>query len=337
MSHIESNVSLKPYNTFSFDYSAERFAIADTPECLIALVKFAKTEKLDITVIGGGSNLLIQGDISGLVILNRIMGRSYFEGSERIEAVFGAGEIWDECVKECVSKGYGGIENLGLIPGTSGAAPVQNIGAYGVEIKDVLVSVEALNCDTMELEIIDSDKCGFDYRESYFKRLWASKYIITSIRLKLSQSAGLILNYGGLAKRLTSSASYKDVYDVVCEVRRSKLPDPLNLPNSGSFFKNPVVSDSERNRLLSEFEDLVSFKVEGGWKLAAGWLNEKAGWKGCQIGNVGVYEKQALVLVNRGDEKAACLRQLESDIIRSVKDMFGVTLEREPVLLGTPR
>ncbi|ADZ91244.1 UDP-N-acetylmuramate dehydrogenase [Marinomonas mediterranea] len=334
MPHIYSNISLKPYNTFAFDYAAERFAVADTIDALIFLVQFAKKECLDVTVIGGGSNLLIHGNIKGLVILNRIMGREYSQNAADVDVVFGAGEVWDECVEDSVSRGFGGIENLGLIPGTCGAAPVQNIGAYGVEIKDVLMSVEALNRESMKIETINAYQCGFAYRESHFKRKWSSKYIITRIHLRLSSLSELKLGYGGLAKVLSESSGFDDVYHKVCDIRRSKLPNPVDIPNSGSFFKNPVVSEATRERLVAEFEDLVSFKVEGGWKLAAGWLNEKAGWKGVKVGNVGVYEKQALVLVNLGDEKATELRRLEKTIIQSVHDMFGVTLEREPVLLG---
>lgn len=332
---IEAQVSLKTYNTFRFDYQAEYFALIKTPQQLIDAIAWAQSHALAITTLGGGSNLLLQGDVSGLVLINRIAGITQVEQTDAcVDVEFGAGEVWHDCVAWAVERGFGGIENLALIPGTVGAAPVQNIGAYGVEIKDVIQSVRVLDLEDLTEHILSSKQCAFGYRESRFKHEWRDRYVITAVTLRLTKEPCLTLEYGGLKDAVPESAGIRDVFEAVCAIRRSKLPDPLEIANSGSFFKNPVVSGSTYNAIKAQFPNLVAFEQDGGWKLAAGWLNDQAGWKGYCNNGVGVYEKQALVLVNYDCDKADALLTLEQEIKRSVWTMFGVELEREPVLLG---
>ena len=331
---VECNASLYQYNTFRFDYAAQYLAVVESDAQLIEALAWAQANQLVITCLGGGSNLLLQGDVVGLVIINRIQALEVtIEGDDTL-VHFGAGMVWHDCVQWAVSESLWGIENLALIPGTAGAAPVQNIGAYGVELKDVLETVRVVDCLTGELATFDAPACQFAYRESRFKHEWKTRYIIVGITLRLTRKGGPTLGYGGLSKLLTDTASLAEVFATVCHVRQSKLPDPTKLANAGSFFKNPIVSQECYEALKANYADVVAFAHGEQWKLAAGWLNERAGWKGHRQGNVGVYDKQALVLVNYADRKADGLRQLEADIQRSIKQRFGVVLEREPVLLG---
>ncbi len=332
---ISHKTSLQSFNTFGFDYQAEFLAVAESIEQLIASVKWAKSHDLPVTVIGGGSNLLIKGDVAGLVIVNQLSGIAvHYSDDDCSEVTFSAGENWHNCVAWSVDQGLGGIENLALIPGTAGAAPVQNIGAYGVEVKDTLQRVTALDLETLELVEIEANQCGFAYRESKFKHEWKSKYIITSMTVRLSATPTLVLEYGGLLQAMPSSPTIRDVFETVCHVRREKLPDPTEVANSGSFFKNPVVSDVVYQSIRTQYPEVVAFVQGKQWKLAAGWLNDRAGWKGYQENGVGVYPKQALVLVNYTCQKADALLALEAKIKASVYKTFGVELEREPVLLG---
>lgn len=332
---IRSNESLRPFNTFGFDYPAQFLVEVSDIDHLKQVLKWASAQGLQVTVLGGGSNLLVCSELKGLVVINRIRGIDViheYEGG--VDVCFGAGEVWHECVEWAVDQGYAGIENLALIPGTAGAAPVQNIGAYGVEVKDVIQYVTIFDQETFELKNIPSAECGFDYRESHFKHKWKGRYIILSVTVSLSLIPSLTLSYGGLNKSLKQDASLRDVFNHICNVRNEKLPSPNLLGNAGSFFKNPIIDTAHHEQLKAQFPDLVSFPVGEQWKLAAGWLNDRAGWKGVKRGGVGVYEKQALVLVNYSDVLADGLLELESEIKASVKDMFGVELEREPVLLG---
>jgi UDP-N-acetylmuramate dehydrogenase len=331
---IQENVSLATYNTFRFDYSAEYFAIADTLDSLKALLAWAKYFQKNVTMIGGGSNLLISADVSGLVIINRLSGISAREhAGNLVSLTVAAGENWHKVVEYAVAQRWYGIENLALIPGTTGAAPVQNIGAYGVEIKDVLARVQVINRNTGDVYWINGKDCGFAYRDSYFKGQWKNLLLITSVELSLKKQSELLLNYGGLSEKIEGKPSLQTVFDTVCHVRNEKLPDPAVLANSGSFFKNPIVSPAQHDELKDRFPNLVSFPFEEGFKLAAGWLIDQAGWKGKQYQGVGVYEKQALVLVNHSETNATALLELEAQIKQSVYDKYGVQLEREPVQL----
>jgi UDP-N-acetylmuramate dehydrogenase len=331
---IQKNISLATYNTFRFAYRAEFFAIADSLDVLKALLAWASRFKHEVTMIGGGSNLLISGDVKGLVIVNRLTGINAREHSGNlISLTVAAGENWHQLVEFTVNQGWFGLENLALIPGTVGAAPVQNIGAYGVEIKDVLARVQVINRLSGDVYWVNARDCGLAYRDSHFKGKWLSTLLITAVEISLKKQGRLLLTYGGLSDRLPVQPSLKNVFDMVCQVRSEKLPDPKTLANAGSFFKNPIVSQDQHEVLKARFPNLVSFRFEDGFKLAAGWLIDQAGWKGKQFHGVGVYEKQALVLVNYKDETADSLLLLEAEIKQSVYDLYGVYLEREPVQL----
>jgi UDP-N-acetylmuramate dehydrogenase len=251
----------------------------------------------------------------------------------------GAGVVWDEFVQYAVNHGWSGLENLSLIPGTVGAAPMQNIGAYGAEIKDTFDSLEALNLQTLAIEVFDAKACAFGYRESFFKRAGKGLYLIGSVTFKLSKKPSVKTSYGAIQEVLATKGitqpSIRDVADAVIEIRKSKLPDPKEIGNSGSFFKNPTVSASEASRLMAEFPGIPNYPVEGSTevKFPAGWFIEKAGWKGFRRGDAGVHAKQALVLVNYGEATGAEILALSEEIKQSIKDTFGVSLETEVNIL----
>ncbi|GAB3475788.1 UDP-N-acetylmuramate dehydrogenase [Marinomonas epiphytica] len=331
---VEQGVSLAAYNSFRFDYQGEYVAKATSLTLLAELLHWAHKFNLSITIIGGGSNLLLSGDVSGLVIINQLSGISYQEYEhDAILLNVAGGENWHALVEMTVKKGWYGIENLALIPGTAGAAPVQNIGAYGVEVKDCLTRIQVMESNTQKLRWIDAKDCGFAYRDSLFKSQWGKQYVITAIELKLSKTPSFKLQYGGLSGCIEGGPTLQKVFDAVCQVRASKLPDPKKLANAGSFFKNPVVDASTHERLVQLFPDLVAFPFEKGFKLAAGWLIDQAGWKGIEYKGVGVYPKQALVLVNYHDKQADNLLTLQDKIQSSVATKYGVELEREPIRL----
>jgi UDP-N-acetylmuramate dehydrogenase len=247
--------------------------------------------------------------------------------------------VWDEFVQFAVNHGWSGLENLSLIPGTVGAAPMQNIGAYGAEIKDTFESLEALNLQTLEIEVFDAKACAFGYRESFFKRAGKGQYLISAVTFKLSKKPSVKTSYGAiqdvLAAKGITQPSIREVADAVIEIRQSKLPDPKEIGNSGSFFKNPTVSASEASRLMAEFPGIPNYPVEGSTdvKFPAGWFIEKAGWKGFRRGDAGVHAKQALVLVNYGEATGAEILALSEEIKQSIKDTFGVSLETEVNIL----
>lgn len=331
---IQTDVSLSPFNTFKFSYQAQYFALVEDVVSLKAVIAWAKPREMPITIIGGGSNLLIRNDISGLVIVNRLQGKQLVrdEGDNLILSV-SAGENWHHLVDYTVHKGWFGLENLALIPGTVGAAPVQNIGAYGVEAKDVLERIQVLDLISGQLLWLFAKDCGFAYRDSHFKGKWKGRYIITAVEIRLSRSPQFILSYGGLKGKIEGELTLESVFEAVCSLRRSKLPDPNIIANAGSFFKNPIVSVEKHDQLKLIFPELVSFSFAGGYKLAAGWMIDQAGWKGIRHQGVGVYEHQALVLVNYSENQAPPLLELEALIKQSVFDRYGVWLEREPVEL----
>ncbi|MGB0781835.1 MAG: UDP-N-acetylmuramate dehydrogenase [Marinomonas sp.] len=331
---IQEQVSLAKYNTFRFDYLAEFLATATDLESLKALLAWAKHFKQPITMIGGGSNVLIAADVPGLVIINRLTGISAREqAGNQVSLTVASGENWHQVVEHAVTQHWFGIENLALIPGTAGAAPVQNIGAYGVEIKDVIARVQVINTTTGDVYWITGHDCGFAYRDSHFKGVWKGSLLITAIELSLKKQGVLQLNYGGLSERIEGIPSLESVFNLVCQVRSEKLPDPLAIGNAGSFFKNPIVDQKQHDALKAQYPSLVSFPFEAGYKLAAGWLIDQAGWKGKVFKGVGVYDKQALVLVNYSESLADSLLDLEAQIKLSVNDKYGVLLEREPVQL----
>ena len=335
---IQSNVSLLPFNTFRINVSAKYFvevkSIVDLQEVLASDI--CKENK--IFVLGGGSNLLLTKDFDGLVIRLGIKGITVCEQDGEVFVEGGAAEVWNDFVSYCVEKDFAGLENLTLIPGTVGAAPVQNIGAYGVEIKDTFHSLLAVEIKTGALKPFSLAECNFEYRDSVFKTALKNQYIIVSVVFKLQKNAELKLTYGAIQEELKNRGiakpTIKEVSEVVASIRVAKLPDPSTIGNSGSFFKNPVISKVTFQQLIIAFPNMVNFTMPNDtYKLAAGWLIEQCGWKGKQIGNAGTWKNQALVLVNCGGASGKEIFDFSSLIIQSVKEKFGVTLEREVNIL----
>lgn len=332
MSEVQQNISLQPYNTFGLDVKARYFASFSSVEELKQLLSSDIAQQNPLLILGGGSNVLLTKDFEGLVLLNQLKGIIIREDGETIEAA--AGEVWHELVLFSIKHNLGGIENMSLIPGSVGAAPMQNIGAYGVEVKDVFVELEALHIPTLELKKFNREECNFGYRESVFKRALKGQFVITKVVLKLSANPELNTSYGAIEEELKkmgiSDPTVRDVSNAVISIRQSKLPDPKEIGNSGSFFKNPVVSKEKFESLKIEFPNIANYPLSTGEvKLAAGWLIENAGWKGRTINNYGVHKNQALVLVNYGGAAGKDIYQLSEDILQSIRERFGVELERE--------
>ncbi len=285
--------------------------------------------------MGGGSNILFTKDYKGLVLKNNLKGITVEkEDDSYVWLKTAGGEIWHDLVLYCVNNNWGGIENLSLIPGTVGAAPMQNIGAYGVEIKDTFEELEAINIHTGKIETFNNEQCKFGYRESIFKNEAKGHYFITSVTLKLNKTTKLNTAYGDIETKLKawaiSNPTISDVSRAVITIRQSKLPDPEQLGNAGSFFKNPIIDVAHFKQLKVKFPDIKSFPaLEGYMKIPAAWLIEKNGWKGKRFGDVGIHEHQALVLVNYGTGTGAELIDLAHKIIDSIKETFGITLTPE--------
>lgn len=328
----QQNISLKPFNTFGIDVSASQFVeLTDKSQ----LKSILENNTLPLLILGGGSNLLLTKDFEGLAIKNNIKGIEVVaEDDESVTLKVGAGESWHQFVMHCIANNYCGVENLSLIPGNVGASPMQNIGAYGVEVKDVITKVEAVSLKDFTIKEFTNQECEFGYRTSIFKTSHKGQYFISAVTFKLSKYPDLNTSYGAidteLKNRGVSNPSIKDVSDAVIAIRQSKLPDPTQIGNSGSFFKNPVVAEEVKNSIVSNFENAPNYpQADGTFKMAAGWLIEQCGWKGKMIGNYGVHDKQALVLVNHGGAKGSDIFQLSEDIISSVQQKFNITLERE--------
>ena len=330
---IESSVDLKPYTSFGISARAKYFARFKDLDTLKELLSSCQNNKL--LVLGGGSNILLTGDFDGLVLKNELMGINLEKEDENFYYVrAGAGENWHQFVLYCIEKGYSGVENLSLIPGTVGASPMQNIGAYGVELKDVFHELQALHIQTGELKNFTNRECNFGYRESIFKNKVKGEYLILSILYKLPKLPVYNISYGAIAAELEQMGiqrlSAKAISDAVIRIRQSKLPDPKLIGNAGSFFKNPELEMENYLALKEAFPNLVAYPVEGQKiKLAAGWLIEQCGWKGYRKGDAGCHDKQALVLVNYGSAKGSDLVELAGEIIGSVKEKFGVELHPE--------
>jgi UDP-N-acetylmuramate dehydrogenase len=332
--------SLRAYNTFGIEAGASQFVEISSIDHYISLRKSGEYAHLPHLFLGGGSNVLLTKSQEALVVKISIPGIDVIkEDADYVWLRGGAGVVWDEFVQYTVNHGWSGLENLSLIPGTVGAAPMQNIGAYGAEIKDTFESLEALNLQTLEMELFDAKACAFGYRESFFKRAGKGQYLISAVTFKLSKKPSVKTSYGAiqdvLAAKGITQPSIREVADAVIEIRQSKLPDPKEIGNSGSFFKNPTVSASEASRLMAEFPGIPNYPVEGSSdvKFPAGWFIEKAGWKGFRRGDAGVHAKQALVLVNYGEATGAEILALSEEIKQSIKDKFGVSLETEVNIL----
>jgi UDP-N-acetylmuramate dehydrogenase len=337
---LEKAVSLRSMNTFGLEAKAALYFRIHRKEELSSLWKTNLLQLASPLVLGGGSNIVFKNDYHGLVLHNCLPGREVVsEDPQSVRVRFGAGEFWHDCVMFAVSHGWGGVENLSLIPGTIGAAPIQNIGAYGTELKDVFDSLEAFDLESGEVRIFDKDACAFGYRDSYFKREGKGRYCILSVVLKLSKQPVLNISYGDIQATLSEMGikhpGVKDVSAAVIQIRQSKLPDPKKLGNCGSFFKNPMIPRAQYEALKASYPDLKSFPAEGDRvKIPAAWLIEQDGWKGKRIGNTGSHARQALVLVNYGGASGEEVANLADRIAGSVMMRFGVTLEREVNILG---
>ncbi len=335
--NVAEQVSLKPFNTFGVDVRAAQFAEAHNDDDVRTALKLAEERQLPLLVIGGGSNLLFTGDVQALVLRMASRGIRVVENAERVVIEAEAGEPWHPFVQTTLSQGLSGLENLSLIPGTVGAAPMQNIGAYGVEIKDVFHSLTALDRQTGQLRDFDLADCNFAYRDSVFKQQ-PGRWLILRVRFALSRLQHLHLEYGPVRQRLAEQGidtpTATDVSRAICAIRAEKLPDPAVLGNAGSFFKNPLVSAELAARVRAEHADVVAYpQADGQVKLAAGWLIERAGWKGFRDGDAGVHALQALVLVNYGTATGEQLLALAKRIQADVLERFGVELEIEPNVL----
>lgn len=333
MLQIHENVSLKNFNSFGIDAFARYFVEINQPEDLTELFKDQQWQQQPRLVMGGGSNMLFTKNFDGLVIRMNIRGIEHRVNQEKVTVESGAGEVWNDLVNYCVDWGFGGIENLSLIPGSVGASPIQNIGAYGVELKDIFESCQAFEIETGKIKEFSKADCKFDYRESVFKQELKNKFIVLSVKFNLSTVANLQISYGAIAdeisKRGIKQPTIKDISQVVSAIRVSKLPDPTTIGNAGSFFKNPIISKNEFEAIYALYPEIVHFLVGNQVKLAAGWLIEQCGWKGKIVGNTGTWKNQALVLVNHGNASGSEVLALSEKIISSVKEKYNVTLQRE--------
>lgn len=331
---IRENVSLKTFNTFGIEAVSRFFAEVSAADEVCEICFDSRFSDMKKLILGGGSNILFTRDFDGLVIKNNFSGIEVVSKSE--EHIFvkaGAGENWHNFVLYCIGKNFAGIENLSLIPGNVGASPMQNIGAYGVELKDVFHELEAIEIATGETVKFSNADCEFGYRESVFKNKYREKFIITSVTLRLNKIPRYNTSYGAIEQELEKMGikelSITAVSKAVCAIRSSKLPDPKVTGNAGSFFKNPVVSHALYQRIKAEYPEVVAYPSGDSVKLAAGWLIEKCGWKGYRKDDYGVHKNQALVLVNYGKAKGSEIFSLSQEIMDSVKEKFGVILERE--------
>ncbi len=330
---IYEKVSLKKFNTFGLNVRADHLATFKLEENAMHFFKQHKGSDQKYLVLGRGSNVLFTDDFHGTII-HPEMESITLEGKKGNEIIVsaGAGVIWDKLVESTVNNGLGGLENLSLIPGLVGATPVQNIGAYGAEVKDTIEKVRAISLEDGSIREFTNDECRFGYRASIFKRELKGKYLITKVYFRLSTHPKLCLEYGSLKEEINKlgSTSLGNVRKIVISTRQNKLPDPEQICNAGSFFKNPVVNSSVVNDLKTKFPKLPVFSDHsGGMKLAAGWLIEQCGWKGKRIGDAAVHDKQALVIVNLGNATGKELFNLSEQIKDSVIEKFGITLERE--------
>jgi len=330
---IKKNISLKRYNTFGIDVSANYYAKSNTVEKVLYAINFASYNKVPIYVIGGGSNILLTKNFDGVIINPAIQGISLMEDmANEVVLRVGAGVDWDSFVNYCVEKGLGGVENLSNIPGNVGAAPIQNIGAYGVEAKDTIVKVEGIQIDSRKTIEINNSECRFGYRDSIFKQELKNKVIVTYVWFKLSKTPTLQTNYGNLDEEVKKlgELTLKSLRQAVINIRTAKLPDPKIIGNAGSFFKNPVIEVDLFNKIKEKYPNVSAFNVSESFvKVPAGWLIEQCGWKGKRVGNCGVHEKQALVLVNYGEATGLEILNHAATIQESVFKEFAIKLEME--------
>jgi UDP-N-acetylmuramate dehydrogenase len=337
MMQIHENILLKPYNTFGIDAQAKYFVKATSIQDLHEISSLPQLHEVNQQrlVLGGGSNILFTGNYNGLVIKNELKGIQLVkEDATHYYVRSAAGENWHQFVLYCIQHNYAGVENLSLIPGNVGASPMQNIGAYGVEIKDVFHELEAFHVDEKLMMTFSAKDCEFGYRESVFKKKQKGKFIITSVTFRLNKQPVYNTTYGAIQQELdrmgVTELSINAISKAVINIRTSKLPDPKVIGNAGSFFKNPTITAEQFRRLKGQFPNVVGFTIDDDYvKLAAGWLIEQCGWKGYRKGDAGCHAQQALVLVNYANAKGEEILQLSTEIMQSVEKKFGVVLERE--------
>lgn len=334
------DVSLRTLNTLGIEARAHCLLPVTSSAVLQEGLAFAREHQLPLLVLGQGSNMVLTRDWPGLVLKNELPGFEVLEETAgHVIVALGGGECWHDCVERTVNRGWYGLENLALIPGTVGAAPVQNIGAYGREISELVIAVEAISLANGKPHRFSNADCQFRYRDSIFRGHLPNRWLITRLELRLSKQAQARTTYPALEQQLRAqgidpaSAHPQQVMQAVIAIRRAKLPDPAITPNAGSFFKNPLVSDAQYQRLLRDWPALVAYPFEGGWKLAAGWLIDQAGYRGITRDGVGTAPEQALVITNPGHCPGSTVMQLAAEITRAVQDRFGVSLEVEPLVV----
>jgi UDP-N-acetylmuramate dehydrogenase len=344
---VESNASLQPHNTFGIVAKARLLVRVRSAADVHAVLAHPEYEQEPKFILGGGSNIVLTGDVKSMVLKVEVAGRKVLEDGPRAAVLeFGAGENWHEAVTWALEQGHGGLENLALIPGTVGAAPVQNIGAYGVELQDRFESLDAIDLMTGREFTLDATQCAFGYRDSVFKHSpardsdlgLAGRALILRVRVRLPKPWKPELGYLDLQRKITETGiqepTARQIYDWVCAIRSAKLPDPRVIGNAGSFFKNPTVTPEQCQDIIARDPGIVHYPMpDGTVKLAAGWLIDACGWKGKSVGQAGVYEKQALVLVNRGGATGGEVVTLARAIQTSVYERFGIRLEPEPVVV----
>jgi UDP-N-acetylmuramate dehydrogenase len=331
---IQQNVSLKPYNTFGIDAIAENFIEVNDEQNIPAIAEDFSLPK-EKKVLGGGSNVLLTGNVNGLLLHNKLKGIETVEEDEQhVYLKVSSGEVWHELVLHAINQGWAGIENLALIPGTAGASPMQNIGAYGVEARETIAEVRFWHWEERQFATLSNADCQFGYRDSIFKHQLKDKVFITSVTYRLNKKPQFNTSYGAISQELEkmgiTELSTKAIAQAVINIRSSKLPDPQQIGNAGSFFKNPTIGKEQFLKLQEQYPDIPSYPVdEQTIKIPAGWLIEQCGWKGKREGDAGVHAKQALVLVNYGNAQGSEIWKLSGEVLLSVQDKFGIELERE--------
>jgi UDP-N-acetylmuramate dehydrogenase len=332
---MQENISLLPYNTFGIFANAKYFTLFSSTEDLKNILQSTEVKTNGLCILGGGSNILLTKDVDKVVLKNELKGIEIISQNNEVALVkCAAGEVWHSFVLWCIENNLYGVENLSLIPGTVGSAPMQNIGAYGVEIKDVFFELEAMQIDSLQMKTFNQAQCEFGYRESFFKRKGKDQYIITSVTFQLNKKANLNASYGAIQEVLTAkqieNPTAKDISKAVIEIRQSKLPDPKEIGNAGSFFKNPEIATKHFLVLKKVYPSMPGYTLtESLTKVPAGWLIEQCGWKGFRKDDLGVHAKQALVLVNYKQALGAEIYNLSTQILESVKNKFDIVLERE--------
>lgn len=331
---IMTDADLSAYHTFSISQTCAYLIEAESVHDLISIYQHAQWQTLPKLMLGKGSNMLFTQPFEGVVVINRLLGKSVSESDSHWHVHVNAGEDWPSLVEWSITQGYAGLENLALIPGCAGSAPIQNIGAYGVELKDVCEYVDILCLDTFDTKRLSAQECQFGYRDSIFKHDWYQKAVVIAIGLKLAKDWQPNIEYGPLKSFDAHSVTAREIFDRVCQIRMDKLPDPSVTGNAGSFFKNPVISQSQYEQLKAQYPELVAYPTNDGVKVAAGWLIDQCGLKGTTVNGAQVHPNQALVLVNRDNASANDVVELAALVRSQVLEKYGIELEHEVRFIG---